>query len=99
MAADELWKHAAPETTAMWRFLQHVNQKFGLQFSSYEELYRWSVEETESFWGEVWQFVGVLASKQYEQVRRNQSPLALFGTLWHSWLRKSLLLPDDFDLA
>ena len=53
----------------MWRFLLHVNQKYGLQLNGYPDLYKWSVDNAALFWGEVWHFVGIKASKGYDKVR------------------------------
>jgi acetoacetyl-CoA synthetase len=59
-----LWKHPAPMYTPMFQFLVHVNQKYGLQLTSYDELHRWSTLNIGKFWGRVWDFVGVRAQKQ-----------------------------------
>ena len=37
-------------------------------FADYHELWRWSVEDLEGFWGELWARFGVKASKPYERV-------------------------------
>jgi len=48
--------------------VQLVNQKFGLHLQSYEDLYSWSIENVGEFWGEVWNFVGVRAAKEFDEV-------------------------------
>jgi acetoacetyl-CoA synthetase len=68
-STEELWRHPDPTSTPMWRFLLHVNQKYGLQLAGYPDLYKWSVENAALFWGEVWHFVGIKASKGYDKVR------------------------------
>ncbi|KAF4119768.1 acetoacetyl-CoA synthetase, partial [Geosmithia morbida] len=60
--AQELWRHADPSSTPMWRFLQQVRGKHGLPGSDYQSLYRWSVDHVGDFWDECWDFVGVKAS-------------------------------------
>lgn len=52
----------------MWRFLEHVNAKYGLSLKDYPELYKWSVDNVPDFWGEVWHFVGIRASKSFDEV-------------------------------
>lgn len=52
----------------MWRFLQRVNKKHGLQLHGYPDLYRWSVDNVADFWDEAWQFVGIVSSKGYDRV-------------------------------
>ena len=37
-------------------------------FASYDELWRWSVEDLEGFWGALWERFDVQASKPYERV-------------------------------
>ncbi len=40
-------------------------------FSDYHELWRWSVEDLEGFWGAVWEFFDVRPSTPYERVLAN----------------------------
>lgn len=67
-AAEVLWRHPDPESTPMWRFIQHVNGKYGLRLEGYPGLYKWSIENVAQFWEEVWHFVGIKASKPFEEV-------------------------------
>lgn len=67
--AKLLWRHSAPESTPMYRFLETVNKTFGLQLSTYHELYQWSIENIDQFWQSVWDFVGVRAQGQAARVR------------------------------
>lgn len=64
----ELWRHPVPETSQMWDFLQRVNKEQGLHMKSYEELHQWSIEHVADFWASVWEYTGVVASVQYEEV-------------------------------
>ncbi|AEO57917.1 hypothetical protein MYCTH_2092688 [Thermothelomyces thermophilus ATCC 42464] len=76
MAAAELWRHEAPAETPMWRFLEHVNSKYGLSLKDYPDLYKWSVDNVADFWGDVWHFVGIKASKPYDgQVLPSDAPM------------------------
>lgn len=67
-----LWRHPNPESTPMWEFLQHVNKKHGLSLDGYPALYKWSIDEVALFWEEVWHFVGITASKPFDEVRQPQ---------------------------
>jgi len=49
-------------------FIASVNQKFGKQFKTYDDLYRWSVDRIPDFWAAVWEFVEIKASRTYDQV-------------------------------
>lgn len=66
---EELWRHSSPKSTRMWKFIEHVNEKYKTKIDSYADLHKWSVENIAAFWGEVWHFTGVRASKPYDQVR------------------------------
>lgn len=50
------------------RFIYGVNEKFKLQLASYQELYKWSIENLADFWATTWDFTEIKASKQYDAV-------------------------------
>jgi acetoacetyl-CoA synthetase len=50
------------------RFITEINERHDLKLNSYAELYQWSVEHITNFWAEMWDFAGIKASKQYDQV-------------------------------
>ena len=52
----------------MTRFIQFVNQRFGVNFQKYNDLYQWSVDNIPDFWAGVWEFVDIKASQKYSQV-------------------------------
>jgi acetoacetyl-CoA synthetase len=56
------------ENTELARFMRWAGERHGRAFASYEELWRWSVDELETFWADIWEFCGVRASKPYERV-------------------------------
>jgi acetoacetyl-CoA synthetase len=56
-----LWKHADPGSTPMHKYLKEVNYSYNLNLYTYQELHRWSIENTDAFWQSVWKFVGVRA--------------------------------------
>jgi acetoacetyl-CoA synthetase len=61
---SEEWKSQANIT----RFISLVNNKYGLQVSTYHDLHKWSVEEIPDFWASVWDFVEMKASRRYDKV-------------------------------
>jgi acetoacetyl-CoA synthetase len=65
---DVLWNHPDPTSTPMWRFLQHINKKYGLSLDGYPTLYQWSIDNVALFWDEVWHFVGITASTPFDKV-------------------------------
>jgi acetoacetyl-CoA synthetase len=61
------------EKANMTRFIEYVDDKEGLGIDPFErrayfKLYEWSIANIPEFWDVVWSFVGVKASKPYQQV-------------------------------
>ncbi len=52
----------------MTRFINFVNEKHGLEISSYTQLYNWSIENIPDFWAAMWEFGGIKASHGYSKV-------------------------------
>lgn len=68
---EELWRHPAPESTNLYKFKDHISKTYSVRFgseSSDESLLQWSLNNLEDFWGEVWKYTGVRASKPYDKV-------------------------------
>src|SRR5580693_4774880 len=81
-----LWEPTprARERATMTRFMRWVTDEWAGAggeggFADYEELRRWSVEELESFWGAIWEFCEVRASRPYECVLESH---AMPGARW-----------------
>ena len=66
----QLWRPSQEQidTSNMVRFMQTVNQRLGTDFTTYDQLYRWSVENIADFWAVMWDFAGITASAPYERV-------------------------------
>lgn len=56
------------EKTNIFKFMKYVNEAYSRNISTYEELYRWSIEDIPNFWSAIWNFCGVKTSKNYEKV-------------------------------
>ncbi|KXL45436.1 hypothetical protein M433DRAFT_65523 [Acidomyces richmondensis BFW] len=63
-----LWRHPSPKDTFMWSFLQTVNEQHKQSFSSYDELYQWSIRDIDQFWEDVWNFCGIRAKRPFQKV-------------------------------
>jgi acetoacetyl-CoA synthetase len=50
------------------RFIGFVNKKHGLEINSYNELYKWSIENIPDFWAAMWEFGEIKASHGYDTV-------------------------------
>jgi acetoacetyl-CoA synthetase len=60
---QKLWEHKDPKSTQTYKFMQHINKKYGKTFGSYDDLYQWSINNTADFWGEVWDYTGVRGTR------------------------------------
>lgn len=56
------------EKSNMYRFMQVVNERFDRSFSTYAELYRWSVTEIPDFWRTLWDYGEVIHSAPFSRV-------------------------------
>jgi acetoacetyl-CoA synthetase len=55
-------------SATMTRYREWLNATRGLELDGYHELWQWSVEELDAFWGSLWEFFEVEASEPYERV-------------------------------
>jgi acetoacetyl-CoA synthetase len=94
---SEEWKKQANIS----RFISFVNARHGLEIQAYPDLYKWSVENIPDFWGAVWDFVEIRASRRYDVVAEDLDKYP--GTKWFPGARlnfaENLLRHGDDRLA
>ena len=56
------------EEVQVTQFARHAIRKHRLDLNSYPDFYRWTVDNPELFWTEVWDWCGVLASRKGSSV-------------------------------
>lgn len=56
------------EQANVTKFINTVNKKHSLGINSYDELYKWSVENIADFWAAAWEFSEIKASREYSAV-------------------------------
>jgi acetoacetyl-CoA synthetase len=63
---EVLWQPSerAIEEAQVTQFARQVIRKRKLDLNSYPDFYRWTVENPEEFWADVWDFCGVIASRR-----------------------------------
>jgi acetoacetyl-CoA synthetase len=85
--AKLLWKPSEERIrrTNMYRFMNIIAEKYGKKFSDYPGLYQWSVDNIPDFWASVWDFVGIKASKPYDEVIDDVHKMP--GAKWFSGAR------------
>ena len=61
MGVEPMWAPSPErvERANMTRYLQWLGDRRGLRFASYDELWRWSVEDLDGFWSSIWEFFEV----------------------------------------
>jgi acetoacetyl-CoA synthetase len=67
---DVLWTPPSDlrQSTEIGRYMEWLADERGREFASYEDLWRWSVQDLEGFWGSVAEFFGVRFKAPYERV-------------------------------
>jgi acetoacetyl-CoA synthetase len=66
--------------TNMVKFMQLVNSKYSLNMQDYQDLYQWSVENTQEFWAMIWEFTEIKSSINYTKVAENMEDM--FNSAW-----------------
>lgn len=66
----------------MYRFMNYINERFNKDFTEYESLYRWSVNNIPDFWASMWDFSQIKYSRSYDQVV--DDPFKMPGARWFS---------------
>jgi acetoacetyl-CoA synthetase len=56
------------ESAALTEFATWLARERGVQTDGYRELWQWSVDEPEAFWGALWDYFEVISDAPYEQV-------------------------------
>jgi len=66
----KLWEPSKEqiEKSNIYRFMGLINEKYNQNFTAYDPLYHWSVNNISDFWAAMWEFAEIKASKTYDQV-------------------------------
>ncbi len=80
--ARVLWEPSTRtrETSNIAHFMRTVNERYGTSFSTYPELYTWSVQHIPEFWAMVWDYACIIASRSYDVVV--DDPYRMPGAKW-----------------
>jgi len=75
-----LWApdEARIERATLTRYARRLAEQ-GVQTAGYHDLWRWSVDDLESFWASIWDFFDVRSSAPYERVLASR---AMPGAVW-----------------
>ncbi|MBV8221541.1 MAG: acetoacetate--CoA ligase [Solirubrobacterales bacterium] len=85
MIGDTLWTPPADwrETTEIGRFTNWLRDERGREVADFDGLYRWSVDDLEGFWGDLWDFYGIRATP-YDRVLAEET---MPGAKWFTGAR------------
>jgi acetoacetyl-CoA synthetase len=69
-APEQLWQPPPElvEASRLAEYTRWLEAERGLSFASYEELWQWSVDDLEAFWGSIWDFFEVRADGERSPV-------------------------------
>ena len=82
MKYKKLWTPGSDriENSQIRAFMNHVNNKYGLNFDNYHDLHQWSIENIADFWGTFFNFSDILYSKSFNTVVDDESKMP--GAKW-----------------
>jgi len=65
MKENILWQPSKEQiqNSQMNQFREHVNKQFAYNFVDYAQLYQWSIDKPEEFWGEFFKFSEIICSR------------------------------------
>ncbi|MCB0805261.1 MAG: hypothetical protein KDC05_05635, partial [Bacteroidales bacterium] len=72
-------------TSAMYKFLAYISEKYHLPDNEYYTIHKWSVNNTSMFWAEIWDWCDIHYSQYYEQLVDDSSKMP--GAKWFSGAR------------
>jgi acetoacetyl-CoA synthetase len=80
-APEKLWEPSAEmiERSRLHEYMRWLEAERGLRFATYDELWRWSVEDLEAFWRSIWDFFEVKADREPERALGSR---AMPGAEW-----------------
>jgi acetoacetyl-CoA synthetase len=66
---EPIWRPSEEEVerAELTAYARWLAAERGVETSGYRELWRWSVEDLEGFWGSIWDYFGVAADAPYER--------------------------------
>jgi acetoacetyl-CoA synthetase len=79
-----LWQPSDEQIKAsnMYRFMQYINDTYGLYIKEYAQLHQWSIDHLSDFWSAIWNFMEIKASRPYDEVVDDASKMP--GAKWFS---------------
>jgi len=86
-SSSALWQPSQEQInkTNLHQFIGVVSEKLSLHSANYDEFHQWSVDNSESFWAEVWDYTEIKASVDWNSVLTNADQFP--GATWFAGAR------------
>ncbi|CAM1508206.1 Fc.00g050540.m01.CDS01 [Cosmosporella sp. VM-42] len=75
-APRKLWEHPNPKSTAMWKFMQDSNKRYGLNLKDFKGLYEWSIANRTAFYAQLWETQNWIHEGTYTQIVDESIPIS-----------------------
>ena len=62
------------------QFAKQAGSRYNISLNTYDQLHRWSIDNSKAFWQEVWQFCDIRASKLSDTIVQDQNNMP--GSRW-----------------
>ena len=84
MINKKMWNPSklSVKNSNMFVFQEHINLKYDLSIKCYSELHKWSIDNIDIFWKEVWDYSKLIYSKPYTNVMIPNHNI--WETIWFS---------------
>ncbi|GFS98197.1 hypothetical protein NPIL_342201 [Nephila pilipes] len=91
-----IWNRKSQKPLGLERFQKIIEKKYNKHFDSYWDFHKWSIENFQTLWKEMWNFFDFVTSKPYNQVHDSQvvnNPLGIV-----TWPPSETKLMDTHEL-
>ena len=80
--SEPLWQPDSNsiEQANITQFAKQAGSRYNISLNTFDQLHRWSVDHSEAFWQEVWQFCDVRSSKLSDTIVQNKNEMP--GSSW-----------------
>ena len=80
--SDPLWQPDSDsiEQANITQFAKRAGSRYNISLDTFDQLHRWSIDHSEAFWQEVWQFCDIRASKSSSTIVQDKNEMP--GSRW-----------------
>ena len=80
--SEPLWQPDSDslEQANITQFAKRAGSRYNISLDTFDQLHRWSIDDSEAFWQEVWQFCDIRASKSSSTIVQDKNEMP--GSRW-----------------